>query len=46
LLRRFVDYARMRCRPSNSPEGKAVVIDIDMGIRDRDDGDIGRRLIF
>jgi hypothetical protein len=35
VFRRFVDYARMRCRPSVSPEGKAVVIDIDMGIRDR-----------
>jgi hypothetical protein len=35
VFRRFVDYARMRCRPSVSPEEKAVVIDIDMGIRDR-----------
>jgi hypothetical protein len=35
VFRRFVDYARVRCRPSVSPEGKAVVIDIDMEIRDR-----------
>jgi hypothetical protein len=35
VFRRFVDYARMRCRPSVSPQGKAVVIDIDMEIRDR-----------
>jgi hypothetical protein len=32
VLRRFVDYARMRRRPSVLPEGNAVVIDIDMGI--------------
>ena len=30
---RVVDYARMRCRPSVSPEGKAVVIDMHMSIR-------------
>jgi hypothetical protein len=35
VLRRLVDYARMRRRPSVSPEGKAVVIDIDMCIRER-----------
>jgi hypothetical protein len=35
MLRRFVDYARMRCRPSVSPVGNAVVIDIDMYSRGR-----------
>ena len=33
VFRRFVDYARTRCRPSVSPMGVAVVIDIDMCIR-------------
>jgi hypothetical protein len=33
LFRRFVDYARARRRPSVSPEGKAVVIDMHMSIR-------------
>ncbi|MDQ6634925.1 MAG: hypothetical protein M3Z10_09245, partial [Gemmatimonadota bacterium] len=35
VFRRVVDYARVRGRPSVSPDGKAVVIDIDMGIRDK-----------
>jgi hypothetical protein len=34
MVRRFVDYARARRRPSVSPEGKAVVIDIVVCIRD------------
>jgi hypothetical protein len=34
VFRRFVDYACTRRRPSVSPEGKAVVIDIGMCIRD------------
>jgi hypothetical protein len=32
----------MRGRPSVSPEGKAVVIDIDMAIRDRRIGELNR----
>ena len=35
MVRRFVDYACTRGRPSVSPDGKAVVIDIDMCIRER-----------
>jgi hypothetical protein len=35
VIRRFVDYARARRRPSVSPMGVAVVIDIDMGVRVR-----------
>jgi len=35
VFRRFVDYACTRRRPSVSPEGKAVVMDIDMCIRAR-----------
>jgi hypothetical protein len=34
MVRRFVDYARTRRRPSVSPEGKAVVIDIVVCIRE------------
>ena len=34
MVRRFVDYARARRRPSVSPEGKAVVIDIVACIRE------------
>jgi hypothetical protein len=41
VFRRFVDYARMRRRPSVSPEGKAVVIDIGMEIRDGRIGELG-----
>ena len=33
VVRRFVDYARTRRRPSVSPEGNAVVIDIDVSVR-------------
>jgi len=33
VFRRVVDYARMRCRPSVSPNGKAVVIDMLISIR-------------
>jgi hypothetical protein len=33
VVRRFVDYARTRRRPSVSPMGVAVVVDIDMCIR-------------
>ncbi len=35
MVCRFVDYACMRGRPSVSPDGKAVVIDIAMSIRER-----------
>jgi hypothetical protein len=36
VIRRFVvDYACTRRRPSVSPDGKAVVIDIDMCVRVR-----------
>jgi hypothetical protein len=38
-VRRFVDYARMRCRPSVPPEGDAVVIDIVVCIRERSIGE-------
>jgi hypothetical protein len=33
--RRIVDYARARNRPSISPEGKVVVVDLRMSIRER-----------
>jgi hypothetical protein len=33
IVRRFVDYARARRRPSISPEGKAGVIEMRMSIR-------------
>jgi hypothetical protein len=33
VVRRFVDYARARRRPSVSPEGVTVVVDIDMRVR-------------
>jgi hypothetical protein len=35
VIRRFVDYARTRRRPSVSPEGRTVVIDIVVCIRER-----------
>jgi hypothetical protein len=35
VFRRFVDYACTRRRPTISPEGKVVVIDIDMCVRVR-----------
>jgi hypothetical protein len=33
VFRRVVDYARVRRRPSVSPEGKAAIIDMHMSIR-------------
>ena len=35
MVRRFVDYACIRGRPSVSPDGKAVVVDIGMDIREQ-----------
>jgi hypothetical protein len=32
VIRRFVDYARMRRRPSVSPAGNAEIVDIDIGV--------------